>query len=83
MAIAFVSSWLLSIVLFICFPFLIAVGYVQVKHQQGRLAKNKHLMEESGKTAVEAIDQIRTVASLSAELKFSKQYNECLKLPFR
>ena len=83
MVIAFEASWLLSIVLFFCFPLLVFVGYLQIKLQQGRSAKNKLLMEESGKTSVEAIDQIRTVSSLGMELKFSERYNELLKTPFK
>ena len=83
LVIAFEASWLLSIVLFACFPLLASVGYLQIKLQQGRSAKNKHLMEESGKTSVEVIDQIRTVSSLGMELKFSNQYNELLKAPFK
>ena len=83
MVISFEASWLLSIVLFFCFPLLASVGYLQTKLQQGRSAKNKHLMEESGKTSVEVIDQIRTVSSLGMELKFSERYNELLKPPFK
>ena len=81
--IAFEASWLLSIVLFVCFPLLAAVGYLQIKLQQGRTARNKQLMEDCGRTSVEAIDQIRTVSSLGMELKFSRRYDELLKPPFK
>ena len=83
MVVAVEASWLLSIVLFFCFPLLVSVGYFQIKLQQGRSAKNKLLMEESGRTSVEAIDQIRTISSLGMELKVSKRYDELLKPPFQ
>ena len=83
MVVAVEASWLLSIVLFFCFPLLVSVGYFQMKFHQGRSAKNKQLMEESGRTSVEAIDQIRTISSLGMELKVSKRYDELLKPPFR
>ena len=81
--ISFEASWLLSIVLFFCFPMLATVGYFQIKFQQGRSAKNKLLMEESGRTSVEAIDQIRTVSSLGMQAKLAERYDECLKPPFK
>ena len=83
MVVAVEASWLLSIVLFFCFPFLVSLGYFQIKHQQGRSAKNKQRMEESGRTSVEAIDQMRTISSLGMELKVSKRYDELLKSPFQ
>ena len=83
MVIAFEASWLLSVVLFFCFPMLACVGYLQIKLQQGRSAKNKHLMEGSGKIFVEATDQIRTVSSLGMELNFAERYDECLKPAFK
>lgn len=83
MVIAFEASWLLSIVLFFCFPLLASVGYLQIKLQQGRSSKNKHLMEDSGKTSVEAIDQIRTVSSLGVELKFARHFEELLRPAYK
>jgi ABC-type multidrug transport system fused ATPase/permease subunit len=81
--IAFTASWLLSIVLFACFPFIVAVGFFQIRLLRGRSAKNKELIGESGKIATEVIDNIRTVASLSIEDKFYNQYNDLLKPPFK
>ena len=62
---------------------MVSVGYAQVSLQKGRSVKNKYLMEESGKTSMEAIAQIRTVSSLGKEMKFSKQYNDCLYPHFK
>ena len=81
--IAFEASWLLAIVLFVCFPFLASVSFLQIRFLRGRSIKNKELMVESGKTATEAIDNIRTVASLGVEDKFYNHYSELLKPPFK
>ena len=83
LVIAFEATWLLAIVLFGCFPILATVGYLQITLLKGRTAKNKQLMEESGKTTTEAIDNIRTVASLGVEERFSRQYHEQLLPPFK
>ena len=59
------------------------MSFLQVRFLRGRSIKNKELMVESGKTATEAIDNIRTVASLGAEDKFYNRYSELLKPPFK
>ena len=81
--IAFEASWLLAIVLFICFPVLACVGYLQIVLQKGRTVKSKKLFAESGKTAVESIENIRTVVSLGIEDKLHAQYANQIKPPFR
>ena len=59
-----------------------AVGIAQIKLLQGRSAANKLLTAESSKTANEAIDNIRTVASLGIEAEFLEIYEEQLYAPF-
>ena len=83
LVIAFEAAWLLTLVLFACFPLLVGVGYLQIRLLKGRSIRNKELTAESGKTANEAIDNIRTVASLGIETKFYDIYNEQLKPPFK
>ena len=83
LVIALEANWLLGIVLFICFPVLFTVGFIQNKLLQGRSARNKEHMEESGKTASEAFDNIRTVASLGVEDHLLRHYEELLRPPFK
>ena len=80
--IALEASWLLTIVLFCVFPFFVIMGVAQIKLLQGRSNKNKLLSGESSKTANEAIDNIRTVASLGIEDKFNNIYEQQLRPPF-
>ena len=75
--IAFASSWELTFVLVLCFPLLGAFAYLELRLLAGRTAKN-----ESGKTAVESIDNVRTVVSLGIEDKLVAKYNDLLQYPF-
>ena len=80
--IAFASSWELTLVLIFVFPVLGAIGFLQIRQIAGRNIRNKKLLEESGKTAVESIDNVRTVVSLGVEEKIVEKYNGLLKYPF-
>ena len=81
--IAFTASWELTLVLMVAFPLLAVAGYFQIRLLAGRTHKNKKRMEQSGQTAVESIDNIRTVAGLGAEPRFYSRYFELLRSPFR
>ena len=82
LVIALAASWILTFVAFSVLPFLVIAALVQTKLLQGRSNRNKLLTAESAKTANEAIDNIRTVASLGLEDKFIKMYQEQLHPPF-
>ena len=81
--IAFSASWELTLVLMVAFPALAIAGYFQIRLLAGRSQKNKKRMEESGKTAVESIDNIRTVAGLGVEPRFFNRYYNLLRGPFK
>ena len=83
MIIAFIASWELTLVLMFVFPVLASVSYLQLKFIAGRSAKNKKRQESSGQTAVESIENIRTVAGLGVEDRFFDKYVELLKAPFK
>ena len=65
------------------FPVLALAGYFQIRLLAGRSQKNKKRMEESGQTAVESIDNIRTVAGLGVEPRFYTKYYNLLQGPFK
>ena len=81
--IAFIASWELTLVLMFVFPVLASVTYLQLKFIAGRSAKNKKRQESSGQTAVESIENIRTVAGLGVEDRFFDKYVELLQAPFK
>ena len=80
--ISFIASWELSLVLLFCFPTLLSEGFLQYSFLSGGTAKNKKKLEESGKTAVESIDNVRTVVSLGIEETFITRYKNLLQYPF-
>ena len=81
--IALIASWELTLVLMFVFPVLGSVSYLQLKFIAGRSAKNKKKQESSGQTAVESIENIRTVAGLGVEDRFFDKYVQLLKGPFK
>ena len=81
--VAFTASWELTFILMLCFPVLVAVGFFQIRLIAGKAQKNKKGLENAGQIAVESIDNIRTVVSLSVEPRFYESYQEQIKIPFK
>ena len=69
--------------LVVVFPIIGAVAYLQFRSLRGRSEKNKKKLEGSGKTTVESIENIRTVAGLGVEERFFSTYVEQLRGPFK
>ena len=80
--IAFTASWELTLVLMFCFPVLGTFSFLQIRLLAGRTAKNKKKLEESGKTAVESIENVRTIASLGIQKSLVEKYEGLLQYPF-
>ena len=83
MIIALIASWELTLVVMFIFPVLIIVAFLQLKFIAGGGAKNKKRQEASGQTAVESIENIRTVAGLGVEYRFIDKYVQLLQEPFK
>ena len=83
MIIAFIASWELTLVLMFVFPVIVSVSFLQLRFIAGGSAKNKKRQEASGQTAVESIENIRTVAGLGVEDRFFDKYVQLLKEPFK
>ncbi len=80
--VASVASWELSLMLMLCFPVLVIVGFFQISLVAGKTQKNKKGIENAGQIAVESIDNIRTVVSLSIESEFFDNYKQQIRVPF-
>ncbi|XP_021367207.1 multidrug resistance protein 1-like isoform X1 [Mizuhopecten yessoensis] len=81
--IAFIYGWKLTLVIFAFLPVIAIAGMLEMSMLKGVAGQNKEALEEAGKVATEAIENIRTVASLSREPKFFQLYTASLEHPYK
>uniref|UniRef100_A0A673ASJ7 ATP-binding cassette, sub-family B (MDR/TAP), member 4 n=1 Tax=Sphaeramia orbicularis TaxID=375764 RepID=A0A673ASJ7_9TELE len=81
--ISFVYSWELSLLIMGVVPFMALAGALEMKLLAGHAAEDKKELEKAGKIATEAIENIRTVASLNREARFESLYQENLQVPYK
>ncbi|KAI2799339.1 Pgp-2p [Blomia tropicalis] len=75
-------NWKLGLVVLAFVPILIVGVIVQMRVLMGIHTSKKKVTEEASKIAVEAISNIRTVASLHQELTFWLKYENALSIDF-
>uniref|UniRef100_A0A8C8VH72 Uncharacterized protein n=1 Tax=Pelusios castaneus TaxID=367368 RepID=A0A8C8VH72_9SAUR len=76
--IAFVYDWRLSLLSLAYFPFLIAANIIKLRSEAGH-ASDQEAFEE---ISMEAVENIKTVASLTSEDAFYERYNASLYGPY-
>ncbi|XP_039380537.1 ATP-dependent translocase ABCB1-like isoform X3 [Mauremys reevesii] len=81
--IAFAYDWRLTLLILACIPFIIAASAIRLSSVAGRASKDQKAFEEAGRISTEAVENIRTVASLTSEDAFYERYNASLNDPYR
>uniref|UniRef100_A0A8D0GPQ2 Uncharacterized protein n=1 Tax=Sphenodon punctatus TaxID=8508 RepID=A0A8D0GPQ2_SPHPU len=81
--IAFVYGWQLTLLILACIPFVIATNAIRMRSVAGHASKDQKALEEAGRISTEAVENIRTVASLTREDAFYERYNASLNGPYR
>ncbi|GCB71343.1 hypothetical protein scyTo_0001535 [Scyliorhinus torazame] len=80
---SFIFGWQLTFVVLACIPFLIGANIIAMKSTFGHASKDNKSLEASGKISTEAVENIRTIASLTREDAFYERYLEHVDKPYR
>ncbi|PIO70844.1 ABC transporter, ATP-binding protein [Teladorsagia circumcincta] len=83
LVIGFVFGWQLALILIVMVPLIIGSGYFEMQMQFGKKMRDTELLEEAGKVASQAVENIRTVHALNRQEQFHFMYCEYLKEPHR
>lgn len=82
LVLAFIFGWKLALALTVVVPILLISGGIEMRIMKGNQKRDAELMAEAGSVASEALENIRTVQSLTLEPTFYEKYVSHLLIPF-
>ena len=83
LVIAFVYSWIITLVVLVALPIMLVFVSLSSKAVIYNAHSRKKRYEAAGRLAVDSVENIRTVASLTIEDNFYEQYRAEVKKPYR
>ncbi|XP_049641936.1 ATP-binding cassette sub-family B member 5 [Suncus etruscus] len=81
--ISFMYGWEMTLLILSIAPILALTGMIETAALTGFANKDKQELKQAGKIATEAVENIRTIVSLSRERDFEQMYEETLHTQHR
>ncbi|XP_073754677.1 ATP-binding cassette sub-family B member 5 isoform X3 [Callorhinus ursinus] len=81
--ISFIYGWEMTLLILSIAPVLALTGMIETTAMTGFANKDKQQLKHAGKIATEAVENIRTVVSLTREKAFEQAYEETLQMQHR
>ncbi|XP_012514854.1 PREDICTED: ATP-binding cassette sub-family B member 5 [Propithecus coquereli] len=81
--ISFIYGWEMTLLILSIAPVLALTGMIETSTMTGFANKNKQELKRAGKIATEAVENIRTIVSLTREKVFEQMYEETLQTQHR
>ncbi|XP_027429467.2 ATP-binding cassette sub-family B member 5 isoform X2 [Zalophus californianus] len=81
--ISFIYGWEMTLLILSIAPVLALTGMIETTAMTGFANKDKQQLKHAGKIATEAVENIRTIVSLTREKAFEQAYEETLQMQHR
>ncbi|KAM9216801.1 ATP-binding cassette sub-family B member 5 [Dugong dugon] len=81
--VSFIYGWEMTLLILVIAPVLALTGIIETAAMTGFANRDKQELKHAGKIATEAVENIRTIVSLTREKAFEQMYDETLQTQHR